>query len=290
MRACPAALTRSGFDRPPEGIDRADREDLASPIPARRAQELLAPGGRRRPEGPGGVGAPGGADPEVAEDPARGIVAADHQAARALALDEAAQGGVHLPGLGAVAHAELLLGGGHAQGAGHHRRQRAGELRLEHRPFAGDHPVVTRTLLEQELRKDLGDRHLAAAAEVARRELLVDRGHGERGLIVAEEMVELTAELLDPHVGAGVAGAVVAGEEEAQRLTGLPLARGEAQGVAPGADLDQAGDRPLERAVGIEGAGQRASEFLERLEHRAILGYAAAAAGAGGSPASGQGR
>ncbi|MFO0749215.1 MAG: hypothetical protein U1F43_26665 [Myxococcota bacterium] len=156
-----------------------------------------------------------------------------------------------MAGLAAVADGQLLLGTRQAERADHEGRQRVGELRLEHRAFARHHAVVDVHGVGQELREDLRDLQLAHAREVAARARLVDGGDGECQMLVTEQVTELTNHLGHAHIGAGVARAGVADQQELERLPRLPLVA-RVDGIARLRHLDEAGHRAHQHLVGVE--------------------------------------
>ena len=244
-------LGEVGLDRPPIGVDRAEGEHGGLAVPTSVEEQALADLGGRALEGPGGVGAARGADAEPGEHVAGGLVATDDEGAPAVLFDVALQRRSHVAGLGAVADGELVLGVRHAERTGHHGGEGAGELRLEHRAFAGDDAVVAGALLGEEGREDDGHHDLAHGAEIAAGELGVVGHDGQLQLVVPDDVAELADHLLDAHVGAGVAGADVAGEQQLERLARRP-ALGVADGITDADALDQGVHRHHEGAVGIE--------------------------------------
>ena len=168
-----------------------------------------------------------------------------------LPADEALERFVHRAGLSAVADCELVLGGREAERAGHHGRERVGELRLEHRAFTRDDAVMPVTLVEEKLREYRRQADLSHGTEVAGGERGIDREHGKPEVLVGQDRAELADHLLDAHVGAGVASADVAREEQLDRLAGTPLGRGLAL-MPLTRGLDQTLHRELQQPIGIE--------------------------------------
>ncbi len=149
-------------------------------------------------------------------------VAGDDERLRAVATRHVAHGGIHLAGLGSVAHRELVLHRCQTQRADHHGRQRVGELALEHRAFAGHDAVVLWNLVVQERREHWRQHHLARVAEVAFAQLEVLAHDRELDAFFAQDVPHLAQHLLDAYVRAGVARAVVTGEQELQARSRRP--------------------------------------------------------------------
>ena len=130
-------------------------------------------------------------------------------------------------GFGAVGDAQFVLRGRDAERADHHGGERVGEFAFEHRAFARDHAVVLAALREcKKRRKDVRQMHLPRVAEISAREIEILRHHAEREIFVAQNAPHLPQHFLHAHIRAGVARAVVAGEEQLQlRRRAARLAR-----------------------------------------------------------------
>ncbi|WP_434427199.1 hypothetical protein [Nannocystis pusilla] len=126
------------------------------------------------------------------------------------------------------------------------------ELRLEHRALAGDDAVVLRALGGDELGEHRRQLDLVDGAEVAARQLGIDGHDRQLELVVADDVAQLADHLLDADVGAGVARADVAGQQQLERLARLPRLGRHAEDVADGDALDGGGDGGLEGAVGVD--------------------------------------
>jgi hypothetical protein len=74
----------------------------------------------------------------------------------------------------------------------------------------------------EEWRKNIGEKNLLCAREVAFGAIEILRHDAEIDVFRAEDMADLPEHLVDANIGAGVARAVVAGEEKFEFFAGLP--------------------------------------------------------------------
>ncbi|HBQ14459.1 MAG TPA: hypothetical protein DEF51_26130 [Myxococcales bacterium] len=103
----------------------------------------------------------------------------------------------------------------------------------------------------EELVEDLRDVQLTDRAEVALGQRRIDGADRQLEVLVAEEVPELAHHLLDPHVGARVARADVAREQELQGLARPPREHRIRLVARPGR-LDEAAHPELDHAVRVE--------------------------------------
>src|SRR6476660_1715672 len=75
----------------------------------------------------------------------------------------------------------------------------------------------------EEGRENVGEKNLAGALEVAFGAVEAVRHHAEIHVFSAEQVADLAQHFVDANIGAGVARAVIAGEEESEFFTGRPL-------------------------------------------------------------------
>ena len=216
------------FDRPPERVDRADRQDRRRAVPSGVPQSLAAVFRAERLECPRGVGSELRCHAEFAQNLLRFLVARDHQRVAAVALAHLLQQRIHRARFAAVRHAQFVMCRRDAQRAHDHRGERIGEFALEHRTFAGHHAIVFRHFGMKERRENIREMHLLRVAEISAREFEILRHHRPGHILGAQDALHLPDDFFHANVGAGVARAVVAGEKQLQRLARLPgLARAE---------------------------------------------------------------
>ena len=111
---------------------------------------------------------------------------------------------------------------GNAERADHHGGEGVGEFALEHGAFAGDDAVILADDSMQERREHIRQMNLLRVAEISPGEIEILRHDAEREIFVTEDAADLADHFFDADVGAGVARAVVSGEEELQLCAGLP--------------------------------------------------------------------
>src|ERR1700680_1746706 len=100
----------------------------------------------------------------------------------------------------------------------------------------------------QEWRKDIGKMNLLCASEIAARQIKVLRHRTELDVVSAQDVPELAQSFLGAHVGARVAGSVVAGKKQLQLLAGLPWLPGSQHPTGLGA-LDGRADPGLQDEI-----------------------------------------
>src|SRR5216684_1414510 len=123
------------------------------------------------------------------------------------------------------------------------------KLALEHRSFASDDAVILPHLAKQKRRVNVGKVNLARAFEVAFGALEVLRHYAEIDMLGAKNMPNLPQHLLDAHIAAGIARAVITRKEQLKFFTWRPaLAKTHHPAKAP--DLDQRADPCDEKKVG----------------------------------------
>src|SRR5262249_37299572 len=141
--------------RPPERVDWTQGEDRPLAVPACTSEKCPPHSWRGGLEGPCGIRALPRWHTEAPENLQGFFVPRHHQGRFAVASHESLQRRIHCPCLSSVAHCKLVLGRGQSERADHHRRQCICKLRLEHRPFAGDHAVHSMDGVKEKTREEL---------------------------------------------------------------------------------------------------------------------------------------
>src|SRR4029077_10119338 len=95
----------------------------------------------------------------------------------------------------------------------------------------------------------VGEMHLSRTLEIALRAIEVLGHHAKVDIFGAEDVADLPQRFLDADIAAGIAGPVVAGEEQLQFFAGRPaLADAELPGEGP--ELDHGADPGDEKEIG----------------------------------------
>src|SRR5712692_10973005 len=131
---------------------------------------------------------------------------------RAHRLNEA----IHVTCFPTVSEGKLVFRRGKPQRSNHHRSESVGKFALEHRAFAGDDTVVLPHFSEEKWRVNVRETDLPRALEIAIGPVEVLRHHAEIDLIRTQHVPYLPQHFLNAHVAAGIARAVIAGEEQLQ--------------------------------------------------------------------------
>src|SRR5258708_10529940 len=194
------------------------------------------------------IGAKLSGNPERTQERPRFNVSCDDRRILDVALAHGSNDPVHVARLAAVSKRNLVFYRSQPQRSNHHRRQRVGKLALEHRAFASDDAMTLPRLAKEKRRIDVGKMNLARALEVVFGALEALRHHAEINMLRAENMPNLPQHLLHAHIAAGIARAVVAGEEQLQLFARGP-ALAESQHPAEARDLDQRTDPRDEKEV-----------------------------------------
>src|SRR5690242_11708973 len=161
-------------------------------------------------------------NPQGAQQLLRLLVARDHQRVVHVASAHFLEEAIHVARFASVPKGKFVFRRSQAERANHHRRQRVGELALEHRALARDNSVILPHLSGQEGRKDIGEINLSRALEVAAGAVETLRHYAEIDICGAEHVPHLPQHFLDAHVRSGVARTVVARKEQPQFFAGHP--------------------------------------------------------------------
>ncbi len=109
--------------------------------------------------------------------------------------------------------------------------------------------MILAHLSEKERRKNVRQVDLARAVKITAAAVEVLRHHAEINVAGAEDVANLAKHFLYAHIGAGIARAVVSGEEQAEFIAGFPaLTKAEHPADAP--DFDQRADPSDQKEVG----------------------------------------
>ena len=101
----------------------------------------------------------------------------------------------------------------------------------------------------KEWRKNVGEKNLLCACEVAFGAVEILGHDAEIDVFRAEHVTDLAEHFVDANIGAGVAGAVVAGEEKFKFFAGLP-ARAAAHHPLQTGEFDEQADPNDEKKIG----------------------------------------
>ncbi len=229
-------------------MNRTDNEDRRFLIPAGFPQYFASVFRWMWFKGPCRVGAKLGWNPERTQKRPRFHVASDDHRVLDVTLAHGLNEPVHVTCLAAVGNRNLVFRRCQPQRTDHHGRQRIGELALEHRAFACDDAVTLPHLAKEKRRVNVGKVNLARPFEVAFGALEALRHHAEIDVRRAKNVPNLPQHLLHAHVAAGIARAVIAGEEQLQLFAWSP-ALTETEHPAEARDLNQRADPRDEKEV-----------------------------------------